>query len=121
MNILAIDYGKKRIGLAWCQRELGIILPYGVVNTIEEVIELIKREKIDKIVIGLPLGLNSQENENSQRVRLWASQLEKETTRVVEWVDERFSSHEAGHSPGTVSRDERSAMIILETYLEKNK
>jgi putative Holliday junction resolvase len=119
MNILAIDYGKKRIGLAWCQKELGVVLPYGVIEGKEELVELIKTEKIDKLIVGLPLGLDGKENENTKRVREFASEIEKTAMVSVEFVDERFSSHQADRMGGEASRDEKAAMILLEAWLEK--
>ena len=55
MNILAIDYGKKRIGLAWSDTDVGVVLPYGVVTAGKmadkaqaTLIEIIKNERIKK-------------------------------------------------------------------------
>lgn len=120
MNIIGIDYGKKRIGLAWVQEGLDVVLPYGIVGNVEELIKLVKKEKIDKLVIGLPIGLDGrQENENTQRVREFAEKLKKEIDLPIEFVDERFSSAEADSMGGEVSRDEKAAMVILQSYLDK--
>ncbi len=124
MNILAIDYGTKNIGLAWCQKELGVVLPYGNMEHRTwnmELVKLIKKEKIDKIVVGLPIGLDGEENENTKKIRSFVDELEKEIDIPVDFVDERFTSAQADNMGGTVSRDEKSAMVILETYLSKNK
>ena len=51
MNILGVDYGKKRIGLAWMQTGLDIILPYGLVDSLDQLVKLIKKEKIDKLFL----------------------------------------------------------------------
>lgn len=121
MNILAIDYGDKRIGLAWVQIGLDVILPYGVVTGgVKELAALIKKEHIDKLVIGLPIGLESQEeNMNTKKVRKFAGKLKKETSLPIEFVDERFSSAQADSMGGEASRDEKSAMVILQSYLDK--
>lgn len=126
MNILAIDYGTKRIGLAWVDIALGVVLPFGVVGNKEsrirnkELIDIISKEKIEKIIVGLPIGLDGKENENTKRVRAFGKELrsEIETEIGIEFVDERFTTHEAARMEGGVSRDEKAAMIILETYLE---
>lgn len=131
MNILAIDFGTKNIGLAWCDTAIGVVLPYGQVKgekgKVKELAELIKKEKIDKVVIGLPVGLNGAENENTKRIRAFAEELKNEIDAPVEFANEMFSSQEAdrmggGGAPSTklgASRDEKSAMIILGSYLEK--
>ena len=118
MNILAIDHGKKRIGLAWAQEALGIVLPYGVVETMDEVVDLIKEEKISKVIVGLPLGLDGKENANTKVVREFAGKLEGKIGVMVEFVDERLTSKQADNMGGEVSRDEKAAMIILESYLD---
>lgn len=127
MNLLAIDFGTKNIGLAWCDTEIGAVLPFGNIKNQkseiknQELSDIIKKERIEKIVIGLPLGLDSTENANTIRVRKFGEELERATGVKVEYYDERFSSQEADRSPGGVSRDERSAMIILESFLAKKK
>lgn len=119
MNILAIDYGDKRIGLAWAQMGLDVILPYGLITGgIKELAALIKKEHIDKLVIGLPIGLSSEENRNTEKVRKFADKLKKETDLPIEFVDERFSSAQADSMGGEVSRDEKSAMVILQSYID---
>ena len=121
MNLLAIDYGDKRIGLAWAQTGLDVILPYGLIEGgVKELTSLIKKEHIDKLVIGLPIGLESQEeNMNTKKVRKFADKLKKETNLPIEFVDERFSSAQADSMGGETSRDEKSAMVILQSYLDR--
>jgi putative holliday junction resolvase len=119
MNILGIDYGQKRIGLAWVDTALGVILPYGILNNTKEVIDVIEVEKIDKVVIGLPLGLDGKENENTNKVKKFVDDLQKEVEIPVELVDERFTSRQADVMGGDASRDEKSAMLILDSYIKK--
>lgn len=119
MNILGIDYGTKRIGLAWVQSGLDLILPYGVV-TQEELPELIQRENIDRAVVGLPLGLeDGSENDNTKRIREFGDWLIAETGIHVEYIDERMSSQQADRMEGDMSRDEKAAMVMLQAYLAK--
>ena len=127
MNILAVDYGSKRIGLAWTDTSLGVILPFGLVEKtslkekVEELAEIIAKEKAQKIIVGFPLGLNGKENTNTERVKKFVFELHKLTEVPIEYHDERFSSYAADAAGIGVSRDERAAMIILEGYLESRK
>ena len=124
MNILAVDYGTKNIGLAWAQIGLGVVLPYGVIKdkNLAELAELIKKENIDKVIVGLPLGLEKKENANTEKIKKFVSDLKKIVDVPVEFEDERFSSQAADRmGQGGASRDEKSAMIILQSYLDKNK
>ena len=121
MNILGVDYGKKRIGLAWADDAMGTVLPYGVVESLGELTELIKEERIGKVVVGLPIGLSGEEGENVEKVKEFGKELEGETGVGVEFVDERFTSKQADQMGGEASRDEKAAMLILQSYIEKKK
>ena len=121
MRVLALDFGTKRIGLAWTDTALDLILPYGVVTNQKAIINLVKKEKVDKIVVGFPLGLSNNENSNTARVKNFVFELQKETSIPIELFDERYTSQAADSAGGSVSRDERSAMQILSGYLLKNK
>ena len=124
MNILGLDYGKKRIGLAWVDTAINVVLPYGIVeagvSAVAELARLIDDEKIDAVIIGLPLGLDSKENENTAVVRAFSTELGDAVRAQVFFVDERFTSQEADSTHGDVSRDEKSAMIILQTYVDRH-
>lgn len=118
MSILAIDVGKKRWGLAWCEPGLGIVLPFGVVASVDEVRDIIAKEKITQVVIGLPLDLSAGETEWVSEVRAIGAQLA--TVAPVEFVDERFSTAAAARMGAEgASRDEKAAMIILQSYLDQ--
>ncbi len=128
MNILAIDFGTKNIGLAWADTGIGTALPFGLVDSRDkgkrnrELEKLVERESIDKIVIGLPLGMDGKENDNTARVRKFAEELEEFVPVPIDFFDERLSSYEADRAGDTgVSRDEMSAVVILNAYLEKIK
>lgn len=124
MNILGIDYGSKNIGLAWVQTGLAVVLPYGIIKdkNLAELAELIKKEKIDKVVVGLPFGLEKKENENTKKIRKFADDLKDTIGIPIEFEDERFSSQAADRmGGGGASRDEKAAMIILQSYIARNK
>src|SRR3989338_5492860 len=127
MKILGIDYGRKRIGLAVVDTSVGVVLPFGIIENQEsriknqELIVLIQDEKPGQIVVGLPLGLDGKENENTGMVRLFAEDLKKETDVSITFVDERFTTREAQRMGGDVSADEKAAMLILRSYVESLK
>ena len=131
MHILAIDYGSKRIGLAWADLQLEIVLPFGLIQSkgeneiSQQLLDIIKEDHIDLIILGLPYSLKSvtEETPHMKKIRKFGALLYNKTGVLVEYMDERFTSQQADHTPGDVSRDEKSAMIILESYLfqQKNK
>ena len=125
MNILGIDYGKKRIGLAWLQTGLDIILPFGLVQEktreeqLKKLASIIKEENIDKVVFGWPITLEDMtENENTERIKKIADDLHKMTGKEFEFVDERLTTAEAKAMEGDASLDEKAAMLILKTFLD---
>lgn len=127
MNILGIDFGTKNIGLAWVDTGFGAVLPYGVIkansqqSVANSLAKLIKEERIEKVVIGLPMSLRGgdKENKNTERIREFAEEIKGLVDVPVEFINEMFTSQQADRMGGGVSRDEKSAMIILEDYLEK--
>ena len=126
MALLGIDYGKKRIGLALMQEGSELILPLGTVMHTEaaltELAKVCAEQKIATLVIGLPLGLDGKDTQQTDDVRAFGARLADHTGHPVVYVDERFSSRGAdAHGPYTdgASRDERAAMIILETYASR--
>lgn len=121
MNILAIDHGEKRIGLAWVDTGINVVLPLGVVQNELELIKVINEENPDKIIIGLPLSLKNEETKHTEIIRAFAGRVSAQVNIPIEFFDERFSSKQADTMSGGVSRDEKAAMIILQSYLESKK
>ncbi len=123
MNILGVDFGTKRIGLAWVQSGLDVVLPYGIIKTenlnqsFEEMLDLIKKEGIDMIVFGLPFGLEGEENMNTKKIRKFAEEIKKKVGIKIEFIGEEYTTKEAESMGGEVSLDEKSAMLILQSYL----
>jgi putative holliday junction resolvase len=139
--ILAIDYGKKRLGLALSD-EFGLTSrPYATWTRINRrrdlsrLRELVRQEGIRRIVVGLPLRLDGMPSEMSEETKSFAARVEKALGLPVEMMDERLSSWEAHEmisslSPrrgptgraepaGRTPMDEIAAAIILRDYLEK--
>lgn len=121
MKILGIDFGKKRLGLALYDTSVGVAVPFGLFEDASRVSEIVRAEHIDRIVIGLPLGLDGKENDATGRVRAFGDELEKATAMPIDFFDERFSSVAADRFDTGVSRDEKAAMVILEGWVERNK
>lgn len=132
-RLLAIDYGRKRCGLA--VTDTLQIVPGGLATVrTHELIDYLKtyiaKEPVERFIIGLPMNLNGQESESMTYLRPFLKQLEKAIPDIpVTMVDERFTSTlaqrtiiEAGigkqrrrEDKGLV--DEVSAVIILQTYM----
>ncbi len=143
--ILAIDYGKRRLGLALSD-EFGVTSrPYATWTRINRrrdlsrLRDLVRQEGIRRIVVGLPLHLDGTPSEMSEEARSFAARVEKALGLPVEMMDERLSSWEAqetqsktkpgkhaprgsaGHptSKKKAPLDEIAAAIILRDYLDQ--
>jgi len=95
-RVLAIDYGKKRTGLAVTDPLKIIATALETVLTADLLKYLIKytqAEEVEQIVLGLPVNLNSQDTDVTADVRKFADILRTNfPTFPVHFYDERFTS-----------------------------
>ncbi len=134
-RILAIDYGKRRTGLAVTDELQLIAGGLTTVDTkvlLEYILDYIKREPVERIVVGLPKQMNNIPSENMVRIEPFVNRLRKLVDVPVEYYDERFTSvlaHRAmlDSGIGKMARrnkelvDEISATIILQSYMESKR
>ena len=135
-RILAIDYGKKRTGLA--VTDVLQIIANGLTTVpthtlMDFILDYVKREPVERIVVGLPKQMNNELSENMVRIEPFVNRLRKVLPQIpVEYVDERFTSvlaHQAMLDGGLKKKDrqrkelvdEISASIILQSYMDRNK
>ncbi|MFA6393643.1 MAG: Holliday junction resolvase RuvX [Patescibacteria group bacterium] len=122
IKYLGVDWGTDRIGLAMADSETNLAIPYKTVKNIKEVVEVIKEEEVEKIIIGSPLTLRNEEGKNRKRVDEFISELKKKTGLPIETVDERLTTRLAKSLSGDrkvkAEKDAVSAMLILQTYLD---
>lgn len=132
-RILAIDYGKKRTGLAVTDPQQIIANGLTTVEThqLETFLaDYVRREKVERIVVGKPLQNDGTASENMHRIVPFVNRLHKLFPDIpVELYDERFTSVLAHHAmlEGGLKKkarqnkalvDEISACIILQSYME---
>ena len=120
---LGIDWGEKRIGLALGDNEIKMSTPFKVVSDLTQVVEVIKQEEIDEVIIGDPLGMDNNKGQMSDKVDSFVKGLKEQINIPIIKVDERLSSQGAdalvGDKKTKASRDAMAAMLILQTYLDK--
>ncbi|PIY96339.1 MAG: Holliday junction resolvase RuvX [Candidatus Kerfeldbacteria bacterium CG_4_10_14_0_8_um_filter_42_10] len=133
-KILGIDYGEKHIGLAVSDDEKKWVFPYSRIEkkSWEQVFEELKiiceKENIEKIVVGLPLSLKENRNEKAKKIQDFIGRLEETVNIPADFEDERFTTKaseqllkQAGKKKLKDKVDETAAVLILQSYLEKNK
>ena len=135
-NILALDYGKKRWGLVYCN-ELRVVftLPAATQATFNERLayfqNLIKERQITHLVVGLPLTLEGGKSELTLEVERVIENTLQPLGLPITTIDEGLSSYEAESQipkqkikkglqkrDGTV--DSKAAALILEDFLSQN-
>ncbi|MGA2270667.1 MAG: Holliday junction resolvase RuvX [Bryobacteraceae bacterium] len=132
-RILALDLGKKRIGLA-ISDPLGITAQ-GLPNLarankradLAALEQLIRERQAGLILMGNPINMRGDEGRQSAWVREFAQALEKRTGLPVKFWDERLTSVEAnrvlrssgiGIQKRAAAVDRLSAVILLQSYLD---
>jgi putative Holliday junction resolvase len=132
---MAIDYGKKRVGLSVTDT-LQLIATR--LETVEADLvwkfldDYFAREEVDLVLVGYPVQLNNQPSEALRFINPFVQKFRKKYEKDIRLVDERFSSKMAFQSmidaglrksqrqdKGTI--DGVSATILLQSYLEQKK
>ena len=133
-RILAIDYGKKRVGIAVTDPLNIIASPLITVpaSEIESFLsEYLKKEEVDEFVVGYPVTLNNKASEAVRYVNPFIKRLKKLfPDKKINLSDERFTSSIAKRAiiDGGVKKTDRqdksladkiSASLILRSFLER--
>jgi putative Holliday junction resolvase len=117
-KVLALDYGSARTGVAVSDptgtlaRPLGVVRGVGESDGFERLIEMIRIEEPEEIVVGLPLTLRGEHGSQAEETAEFVEALRGAVEVPVETYDERFTSVLADGD------DARAAAHLLESYLE---
>jgi putative Holliday junction resolvase len=134
MKYLAIDYGQKRTGLAVCDPDETICSPLAVLETnknlLERILKTIETEKIEAVVIGLPINMDGTKGSQAKTTETFADKLKKQINIPLYFCDERLSSFAAEEKFAAVDfkaskkkkpLDAVAAAEILQSFLESEK
>ncbi|HTJ51852.1 MAG TPA: Holliday junction resolvase RuvX [Cyclobacteriaceae bacterium] len=132
-RVLAIDYGKKRTGIAVTDPLRIIATALDTVST-SELLPFLKtylqKETVDEFVVGMPKTLSNEDSETAPLVRQFVETLKKNfPDKPVHLADERFTSSMAKRTmiDGGMKKKDRqikgnvdkiSATIILQSFLD---
>jgi putative Holliday junction resolvase len=146
-RILALDYGRARIGLAIADAETALAQPLGTLDRINRnedmrrLRELVREHGVQQIVVGLPLRLDGTRGDMAEEAARFGQRVHKQIGVPVEMVDERLTSWEAErlleehqgrtmHAASSKKRkkdngkpgvDALAAALILKEYLDRRQ
>lgn len=133
-RILAIDYGRKKMGLALSDELCLTAQPLGTLNRVNRQTDLrrlrdtCRDHAVARIIVGHPLHMNGQVGEMAEEATRFATRIRKELGIEVELVDERLTSWEARQLRSFSGEDRErkrppvddlAAAVLLRDYLEQ--
>lgn len=127
-NIVCLDVGEKRIGVAVADTSIRIAVPFETVNVdgneVETITKIVVAERADIIVVGYPRNQSGQTTAQTTYVEAFAEKL-RGIVPTIEFQDESLTSviaeeqlaiHKRPYSKGDI--DAQAAAIILTDYIE---
>ena len=133
LKLMALDVGIKRIGIALADSFIKIAIPFttvevndGVESAVEQIIEIISKEEIDILVVGLPRNQSGEETSQTAYTKEFVKNFEYSVDKICFQdesltsiqAEERLKSYGKPYSKGDI--DMNAASIILQDYLEEN-
>ncbi|MGI8928237.1 MAG: Holliday junction resolvase RuvX [Candidatus Limnocylindrales bacterium] len=131
-RLLGVDLGERRIGLAVADTGSGAVRPLATIRRADTardartIARVCDEQRIDEIVVGLPLNMDGSEGPQALETRAWAAEVARDLDRKIVWRDERLTSElaegrmeraargRAGGPPSAASRSNRRARIDRE-------
>ena len=101
MRTLSIDLGTRRIGLAMSDAggrfatPLDVLQVTATAQAIDPILQLIKKEDVERIVVGLPLNMDDSLGGQAISAIRWGNELATRSGKPVVFIDERLSSFDA--------------------------
>ena len=129
-NIVALDVGEQRVGVAIARDGLQVALPLTTLDRQaadfwETLAALLKEHHVSEVVIGLPRGLDGQESAQTAAAQAFGTELSAQTETSIHWQDEALTSVKAeailkqqGKPYAKSDIDTLAASLILTDYLE---
>ena len=122
--MLALDYGSARTGVAVSDPTGTVARPLEVVERADgdaglaRVLELARREGVERIVVGLPVTLRGERGVQAEETERFVQRLRAATDLPVESFDERFTTALARSVDARAPEDAVAAAHLLTGYLQ---
>jgi len=136
ISALGLDYGRKRIGVAGCDRTgliaagIATIERTSFEQDVEQIRQIINERQVQVLVFGLPYSMDGSLGFQAHQVQKFAKRLAKALNLPVEYVDERLTSFQAeqlliaeNRSPSRHKGliDRKAACLILQQWLDMKR
>nr|WP_236262105.1 Holliday junction resolvase RuvX [Conexibacter woesei] len=126
--MLALDYGSARCGCALSDPTGTLATPIahverpGTRKGMARLVALVRDREVDRVVVGLPLGLSGADTAQTAEVRAFAQRLGEALGEQIpiDLYDERFTTVIAERVGGRESEDSRAAAVLLEGWLVRH-
>ena len=127
MNVIGIDYGISKIGVAVGNTQTSSSSPLEIIINTKSGINwpqletIIQEWKPQVIIVGQPFNMDGSESEMMKEVKLFADILKERINIKIEFFDERLTSFEAKQMDTSGKPiDDLAAKIILDGWLSNN-
>jgi putative Holliday junction resolvase len=127
VRVLALDYGSARCGCALSDPTGTLATPIDPIERpatrrgFARVTDLVRDRGVERVVVGLPLGLRGADTDQTRETRAFADRLADAVRVPVEMFDERFTTAIAARSgDARTSEDSRAAAVLLEDWLARH-
>ena len=130
MQIIAFDYGEKKIGVAVGQTSTNTSSPLQIIFNKDNktnwisISSLLDEWKPDLILLGKPLNMDGSESEIMKKVDKFYKELKSIYDADIEFIDERLTTFEARE----ILKDEKhdnvdahAAKILIDNWFDINK
>ena len=122
---MGIDYGSKRVGIAFSDDQGLMAFPYGVLENnnslVFEIENLIKENDVEEVVIGHSLGRDGEPNKIHAAVEEFVTDLTLQIPIPIQLEPEQYTTQEAIRFQGKNEKtDASAAAIILNSYITRN-
>jgi putative Holliday junction resolvase len=134
MRCLGLDIGDRRIGVALSDDGGILASPFTIIERTDDsqalaaIVDIINKEQVRIIIVGLPLSLDGSLGGQAEKVRDFAQKLVEQVEIPVEYRDERLTTVMAQRlkrasggkkGRGKTRYDAEAAAVILQGYLDE--
>lgn len=123
---MGIDFGTKKIGIAFSDESGVMAFPHSVVPNDQHLVQtvsiLVREKKVDEIVIGHSLDKSGKENKVHEAVEGFITDLTLELGLPIHLEPEQYSTQQALRIQGKTDKtDAAAAAIILDSFITRRK